>query len=149
MISFHSFFERKWKELLKSDEWYKGKLPPKLAFVGFFILESCTALNQPEWPHEKKRFHSKNIRRVRSNPGMLICVSCWEVTVPCSSTSQTWMQTPANMTWMTEGPRNIAWVRTSKNSVGIIKMKTNVRVGKVTRIEVGAGTAHRGLMWYQ
>lgn len=50
---------------------------------------------------------------------------------------------------MTEGPRNIAWVRTSKNSVGIIKMKINVRVGKVTRIEVGAGTAHRGLMWYQ
>ena len=49
---------------------------------------------------------------------------------------------------MTERPRNIALVRTSKNSVGIIKMKT-VRVGKVTRTEVGAGTAHRGLMWRQ
>ena len=53
------------------------------------------------------------------------------------------------MTSMTEGPRNIAQVRTSKISVGIMKVKTNVRVGKVTGIEVGAGTAHRGLMWCQ
>ena len=133
----------------KSDEWYKGKLPPKPAFVDFFILESCTPLNQLEWPREKKYFHSRNIRRVRSNPGMLICVSCWEFAVPCSSTSQTWTQTPASMTSMTEGPRNIALVRTSKISVGIMKVKTNVRVGKVTGIEVGAGTAHRGLMWCQ
>lgn len=63
--------------------------------------------------------------------------------VPCSSTSQTWTQTPVSMTWTTERPRNIALVRTSKNSVGTIKMKT-VRVGKVTRTEVGCRGSTQG-----
>ena len=45
---------------------------------------------------------------------------------------------------MTEGPQNISLARTGKNSVGIIKMKTNVEFGKVIRIDVGARTAHSG-----